>query len=146
MSDSVSPSPRAGYRADTDGLAEPSVEVVRPTARIAHVKVIGEHDLSTKGSVLDALAHAAAQPCVVVDLSLCTFVDSSFINVLVALHGTEVSTVRLVVPEMQRTVRRTFEMVQLDRLFPMHDSLEQALLAAAVDDAGQQSASRGVAP
>jgi anti-anti-sigma factor len=142
MSDSVSPSPRAGYRA---GVAEPSVEVVRHTARVSVVEFVGEHDLSTKGAVLDALAHAAAQPSVVVDFSRCTFVDSSVISVLVALHGTAICTVRLVVPDGQRIVRRTFEMVQMDRFFAVHDCLERALLAAEADDAVARGLAKEVA-
>jgi anti-anti-sigma factor len=134
MSDSVLPSPRADYRAGTEELGMPSVEVVRHGVRIAVVSLVGEHDLSTKSSMLDALASAACQPCVVVDLSRCTFVDSSFISVLVALYGTEICTVRLVVPETQRVVWRTLQLVQMDRFFAIHDSLEQALLAASADD------------
>jgi anti-anti-sigma factor len=143
MSDSVTPSPRAGYRGDA---AEPSVEVIHRTARVSLVEVAGEHDLSTKGAVLDALARAAAQPCVVVDFSRCTFVDSSVISVLVALHGTAICTITLVVPESQRIVRRTFEMVQMGRFFGMHDSLEEALLAAEADGAALQQPASEVVP
>ena len=134
MSDSVLPSPRADYRAGTDDLGMPSVEVVRHSARIAVVSLVGEHDLSTRDRVLDALASAASQPCVVVDLSRCTFVDSSFIGVLMALYGTDICTVRLVVPATQRVVWRTLQLVQMDRFFAIHDSLEQALLAASAAD------------
>jgi anti-anti-sigma factor len=142
MSDSASPSPRADYRA---GAAEPSVEVVLHTARVSLVEVVGEHDLSTKGAVLDALARAAAQPCVVVDFSRCTFVDSSVISVLVALHGTAICSIRFVVPDAQRIVRRTFELVQMDRFFNVHDSLEGALLAAEADDAAAEVSANEVA-
>jgi anti-anti-sigma factor len=144
MSDSVLTFPRADYRAGTEELGAPNVEVVRHSAWIAVVNLIGEHDLSTRDSMLDALASAASQPSVVVDLSRCTFVDSSFIGVLVALHGTDICTVRLVVPETQGIVRRTLEMVQMDRFFAIHGSLEQALLAAAADvlpDASRKVAS-----
>ena len=134
MSDSVLPSPRADYRAGTEELGMPSIEVVRHSSRIAIVSPVGEHDLSTKDGMLDALASAASQPCVVVDLSRCTFVDSSFIGVLVALYDTDICTVRLVVPRTQGIVWRTLELVQMDRFFAIHGSLEQALLAAAAAD------------
>ena len=134
MSDSVLPSPRADYRAGTEDLGMPSVEVVRHSARIAVVSLVGEHDLSTKDRMLDALASAASQPCVVVDLSRCTFVDSSFIGVLVALYGTDICTVQARRARTQRVVWRTLELVQMDRFFAIHDSLEQALLAAAAAD------------
>jgi anti-anti-sigma factor len=133
MSDSVSPSPRADCRAGAEEPAAPSVEVVHHTERIAVVHLIGEHDIAMKRSVLDALASATAQPCVVVDLSRCTFVDSSVINVMVALRNMDVCTVTLVVPDTQRAVRRTFEIVRMDHFFTLHDSLAEALLAAAAD-------------
>jgi anti-anti-sigma factor len=146
MSDSLLPSPRADYRAGAEELGTPSVEVVRHTERIARVEVIGEHDLSTKDSMLDALATAASRPCVIVDLTRCTFVDSSFIGVLVALHDTDICSVRLVVPGTQRIVRRAFEIVQMEQFFVIHDSLDQALLAAAEDDsATPQGSSQEVA-
>jgi anti-sigma B factor antagonist len=141
MSDLDFPVPRADYRAGAGELAAPRLEVVPHTARIALVNVTGEQDLATKDAVLDAFARAAAHPCIVVDLSRCTFVDSTFIGVLVALHGTDICAVRLVVPEAQRIVRRTFQMVQMDQLFPLHDSLEEALLAAAADDTAPRASS-----
>jgi hypothetical protein len=42
--------------------------------------------------------------------------------------------VRLVVPATQRVVWRTLQLVQMDRFFAIHDSLEQALLAASAAD------------
>lgn len=146
MSDSVSPSPRADYRAGAEELGASSVEVVRLTERIALVNLVGEHDIATKDSMMDAFASAAAQPCIVVDFSRCTFVDSSAINVLVALHGTGISVVRLVVPEAQRIVWRTFEIVQMNQFFAIHESLEQALLAATVDDLTERDPAQEVAP
>ena len=145
MSDFVLPSPRADYRGGTEELGAPSVEVVRHSARIAVVSLVGEHDLSTKSSMLDALASAASQPCVVVDLSRCTFVDSSFIGVLVALYGTKICTIRLVVPVTQRVVWRTLELAQMDQFFAIHDSLEQAVVAAAEEDTAEHGLSQEVA-
>ena len=85
--------------------------------------------------MLDALARASDQPCVVVDLSRCTFADSSVVSALVAMDSTGLSFVRLVVPETQAAVRRTFELVGMAEFVPVHDSLEEALTAALEDDA-----------
>ena len=137
MSDPVFPYPRAGYRAGAD-LGKPSVEFVRYTERIALVILVGEHDLTTKDALLDALARASDQPCVVVDLTRCTFADSSVVSALVALDSTGLSFVRLVVPETQPAVRRTFELVGIAEFVPVHDSLEEALIAAREDDAMQE--------
>jgi anti-sigma B factor antagonist len=137
MSDSVFPSPRADYRARAD-LAKPSVEVVQHSPRIAVVALAGEHDVSTKGNLLDALASASVRHHVIVDLSLCTFADSSVVSALLALDSVGVSSVTLVVPETQRAVRRTFELVSMDEFVPVYDSLEEALAAAGDDDSVEQ--------
>jgi anti-anti-sigma factor len=139
MSDHIFPHPRAGYRAGAD-LGKPSVEVARYSARIALVSLVGEHDVSTKDAVLDALARACEQPCIVVDFSRCEFADSSVVSALVALDSTGLSFVRLVVPETQRAVWRTFELVAIAEFMPVHDSLEEALIAAREDDAMQERA------
>ena len=127
MSDAVFSSPPVAIRADD--LGTPSVAVTTHNAQTALVTLVGEHDLSTKPSLLVALARASEQPNVIVDLSPCTFVDSSVLSALVALHGIGISRVSLVVPETQRIVRRTFELAGMAEFFPVRDSLEQALLA-----------------
>ncbi len=86
--------------------------------------------------MIDAFARASEQPYVVVDLSLCTFVDSSVLGALVALHGIGLSSISLVVPDAQRIVRRTFELAGMAEFFPIYDSLEQAI--AATDDSPEE--------
>ena len=110
------------------------VEIVLRSPSLAVVSLVGEHDLSSKESMIDALAGAVAHPCVVVDFSRCTFADSTVVGVLVALSGAPACAIRLVVPDAARTVRRTFEMLQMHRFFPLHESLDEALLAAAEED------------
>ncbi len=136
MSDSVFSSPSAGFRADD--LGTPSVEVATPAVEVALVTLVGEHDLSTKPLLLDALARASEQPCIVVDLTLCPFVDSSVLGALVALHGVGLSRIKLVVPDAQRIVRRTFELAGMAAFFPLYDSLEEALTGT--DDSPDQDA------
>jgi len=58
----------------------------------------------------------------------------------VALDSTGLCFVRLVVPETQRAVRRTFELVGMAEFVPVHDSLEEALIEAREDDAVEESA------
>ena len=125
MPDSVYSSLHTDERADD--LATPSVEVTSHAARVALVALVGEHDLSTKPRLIDALVRASEQPFVVVDFSLCTFVDSSVVGALVALRGVGISSIMLVVPDTQRIVRRTFELAGIVEFFPVYDSLEQAL-------------------
>ena len=101
------------------------------TGQVVRVALVGEHDLSTKPSLIDALTRASDRPYVVVDLSLCTFVDSSVLSALVAFHGIGLSRISLVVPDTQRIVRRTFQLAGMAEFFPIHDSLEQAVSATA---------------
>jgi anti-anti-sigma factor len=143
MSDPAFPAARAEDRARAEDVIRPSVGVACHTSRIALVTLVGEQDLSTRAYLRDALAYASEQPCVVVDLSRCTFVDSSVIGALVALACTGVSSVRLVVPETQLVVRRTFELVGMGDFFPLHDSLEEGLIAAG-DDVPVQEPAREV--
>jgi anti-sigma B factor antagonist len=68
----------------------------------------------------------------VVDLTRVTFMDSSGLGTLVAakkrLHVSDKSLCLVLDPE-QRSLRRLFEITSLDRVLPIHDSVD-----AAVDD------------
>jgi anti-anti-sigma factor len=68
--------------------SKPTVEVEIFSAAVAVVALGGEHDLTTKTEVAQALARACAHPHVLVDLSACNFMDSSTLAVLfVAYRG-----------------------------------------------------------
>ena len=54
---------------------------------IAVVALFGEHDLSGKQRLSDALAKASVRRDVLVDLSACTFLDSSVIGTLFAARA-----------------------------------------------------------
>ena len=124
MSESAFFYPRAEVCADD--LGTPRVEVDARAGRVAVVTLVGEHDLSTKPLLLDALARATQHPHVVVDLSQCTFVSSSVLNPLIALHDGP-SSIGLVVPNAHGPVGRTFELARMAAYFPLCSSLEEAL-------------------
>ena len=79
-----------------------------------------------------ALTQAAANSNVLVDLSPCTFIDSTVITVLIRTA----ETVRaggeqlvLVIPPTQRALARVAEMTGLGQLVPLYDSRDAALAA-----------------
>jgi anti-anti-sigma factor len=113
--------------------SEPStVEVDHDQSGIAIVSLRGEHDLSTRASLTDALQRAAAHSNVLVDLSLCTFVDSTVINVLLGAAQTVKAggeQLALVIPPGQRRVARIAEMTGLGELLAVYATRDAALAA-----------------
>ena len=67
-----------------------------------------------------------------VDLSPCTFMDSTVINVLISTaHSVQAAGERLalVIPPEQRRVARVAEMTGLDKLLAVYETREAALAA-----------------
>jgi anti-sigma B factor antagonist len=93
------------------------------------VEVGGEVELHSASQLRDELLRAgeAEHPCVVVDLSRVTFIDSTGLGVLVGAlkRVREKGALSLVCP--QRQVRRVFEITGLTKVFPMFDNLETAI-------------------
>jgi anti-anti-sigma factor len=92
---------------------------------IAVVKLRGEHDLSGKQPLTEALAGASDQLSVLVDLSECTFIDSSVIAVLFAAHerlAQRGGRIELVIPPEASTVHRVATLTGLFELLPVHET------------------------
>jgi anti-anti-sigma factor len=105
------------------------VEFHSDTAAIVTLR--GEHDLGSKLAVSRALAEASGRRDVLVDLSECTFLDSSVISALLQasnrLHE-HAGLLELVIPEgAHPAVLRVFELMSLERLLPVHGTREAAL-------------------
>jgi anti-anti-sigma factor len=89
--------------------AVPAVEVEFRLPGIAFVTLRGEHDLSSKPDLTEALTAASAKRDVLVDLSDCTFMDSSVIGALFRAHQSLAEgggRLELVIPESATTVKR----------------------------------------
>jgi anti-sigma B factor antagonist len=127
------PPPQQDDATTLDGGQEPgTVEVGHHAAGIAVVTMYGEHDISTEPLLVRALEEAAAHSSVVVDLSECSFIDSTVIAALI--RGAKSTHARgdrfaLVIPPEQRHVARIAQMVRLGELLSLHDSREAALAA-----------------
>lgn len=97
----------------------------------AIVKLRGEHDFTTKPSIREALTQAAARaPRVVVDLSECTFADSSLVQVLVearARFRVDGVVIEVVIPPAATAVRRLAQLVSLAEILPVYESRVAAI-------------------
>jgi anti-sigma B factor antagonist len=93
------------------------------------VAVAGELDLYTVPELERALLGADGAGSVVVELSQCTFIDSTALGTLVAanrrlrLAGARLS----IVAPLAAGVLRPFELTGLDRVFPFHPSLASVM-------------------
>jgi anti-anti-sigma factor len=109
-----------------------TVEFGGDSPGLASVDVRGEHDLSTVPVLVEALERAAGYANALVDLSECTFIDSSVIAAL--LRAAQASQARgerfvLVIPPSQERVTRVADLTGLVELLDVRASREAALLS-----------------
>ena len=92
------------------------------------VSVHGELDLATAPQLDEALRARPPGTRLVIDLSGCTFLDSSGVRVL-ALQATEVANQgsRLELVVVDTGIARVLEITGIDTLIDVHPSLEAAL-------------------
>ncbi len=87
----------------------------------ACVSLSGEHDLATQEQVAEALGKVAGN--LLVDLTGCTFIDSTVIAIIsarsVALHR-DGYRLELVVPPVGSAVTRVLQIVGIDTIAPLH--------------------------
>jgi anti-anti-sigma factor len=105
------------------------VAVAHHARGVALVTMRGEHDLSTRPVLAGALQLAAAHSNVVVDLSECSFIDSTVINEFIKTScrvraGGE--QVMLVIPPEQPHVARIAKLAGLAEFFEVHESKDGA--------------------
>jgi anti-sigma B factor antagonist len=92
------------------------------------LSVAGELDLYTAPELERALLAADGARSVLVELSKCTFIDSSALGILIAAkRRLGVAEARLSLAGAAAAIRRPFELTGLDREFPFHQSLASAL-------------------
>ena len=100
-----------------------TVEIAHDAPGLAVVSVHGEHDVSTEPELAYALEQAAAHSNVVVDLSACTFMDSTVIGALIKaarrVHA-QGEQIVLVTPPESSLVARLTHMTRLAEILPIH--------------------------
>jgi anti-anti-sigma factor len=112
--------------------ALPAVEVDLSLPGVAFIALHGEHDLSSKERLSEALAKAGARRDVFVDLSECTFMDSSVVAAF--FHARTKLELRdgrleLIIPPRAAAVRRVAEVTVLSAILPVHESRSAALVS-----------------
>ena len=109
------------------------VETIEGPGSVVTIAVHGQADLHTAPQLREAMTNAidGGATSLIVDLSDATFVDSMTLGVLLGAvkrlrpHGGKVAVV-CVSPH----IRRIFEITLLDRVFSLHDTLDDAQQAA----------------
>lgn len=118
--------PQESYRA-----TPPALEVeLHSVVEIAVATLRGEHDLSGKQALADALEVASAQGNVLVDLAECTFIDSTIIGVLVgAAIKLEQAGGRfeLIIPPQAGSVHRVAQIAALSKNLVIHERLSAGI-------------------
>jgi anti-sigma B factor antagonist len=108
------------------------VSIEWPAPGVVVVGARGEADVYSAGLLRRELLQviASGAELVVVDLDETTFMDSGTLGILLGamrrLHG----KIRIVCSDP--TIRRTFEVAQLDRVFDLHRNRREALARAPV--------------
>jgi len=117
---------------EQDATRPPPIEVDIQGASAAIVALRGEHDLSTQPEVAHALTRASHYPEVLVDLSECTFMDSSVIAALVGTSRaleSNAGRLELVIPAEAHTVQRIAQLTNIASFIPVHETRAQGMAA-----------------
>ena len=109
----------------------PRVELRELSGHTSLLALIGEHDLGTQRELREKLEGARLAAVIVVDLTRCTFIDSTTIGALVGLqHSGLKQRVEVALPDPGTAPRRALELIGVQHLFSTHTRLEDALTAA----------------
>ncbi len=102
------------------------------------IELGGEVDLYTAPEFKERMVQVIedGKTRVVVDLSKATFIDSTTLGVLVGgVKRLRPSGGSLAIVCSDQNIQKIFEITGLDRVFPIHESREEALSAVATDGA-----------
>ena len=77
---------------------KPSIDLRAEPGDVIVLTLIGDHDLATKPSLVAELAALAPEAAVVIDLTRCTFVDSTVIGAILNTRQPDRPRVSLVLP------------------------------------------------
>lgn len=108
---------------------KPSIDLRAEPGDVIVLTLIGDHDLATKPSLVAELAALAPDAAVVIDLTRCTFVDSTVIGAILNTRQPNRPRVSLVLPPDTSYVVRALSVLGVRDLLPVHPTVEAALEA-----------------
>jgi len=117
--------------------SRPTVEVESVATDIGIATLRGEHDLTTKEALSDALARASAHSCLLVDLGACTFLDSTVIGLIVATcqrMWEQDRRLELVIPPEAEPIHRVMRVAGLATFVTIHATRSEALAILQTDE------------
>jgi anti-anti-sigma factor len=93
------------------------------------IGVVGELDLASARDFEDSVnALNGAAPTIVIDMSECTYIDSSIVAVLIRASRRFGKKLTIVVPE-KSALRKIFTILNLEHVLPIEPSIEAARAA-----------------
>jgi anti-sigma B factor antagonist len=114
-----------------------TIEIVSATAAV--VTLEGDHDVASIDAIEDAFRVAGAGRNLLVDLSACTFIDSTIIKLLLrTLRGLEATGARfelVIDPVPSGHVTRVVALMGISEVIPTHDTRRDGIrsMSAAAD-------------
>jgi anti-anti-sigma factor len=115
---------------DVSNSIAPRVELIQHAPGISVVVLRGEQDLRTRGDVDEALTRACIHEAVVVDLSECTFIYSTVVNMLESAYRAQRGRgwrLVLALGSEARDVGRTLQLSALSAGIPRFETREAAV-------------------
>jgi anti-anti-sigma factor len=113
-----------------DGPVPGAVTLERHSPGVAVVTLRGEHDLATRAEISATLARVGDEADVLVDLSECSFIDSSVIGALVVAFQTLAEQGRrleLAIPPEAAAIQRVAKVAGLTTFFAIHETRSAGL-------------------
>ncbi len=126
----MEPDEADGRQAPAAGPVPGTVALERRAPGVAIVTLRGEHDLTTRAAIDNALARAGNESHVLVDLSECTFIDSTVIGALVRAFqafGEQGRRLELTIPPAASAIQRVAKVAGLTTFLVIHETREAGL-------------------
>jgi anti-sigma B factor antagonist len=117
---------------ETAGIRENPVAAIERNDGFVIVRLAGELDLYNAGTVREALLECCAESPerLIVELSAVKFIDSTALGVLIEARTRMKNRNGFLLAAPGLETRRALEISGLDRHFTVHESLDQARVAA----------------
>jgi anti-anti-sigma factor len=131
-------SDHAGDLLDGSGPPPGPVNIEVVSAGAAVVTLEGDHDVASRGVVADAFSVAATGRDLLVDLTDCTFIDSTIIKLLLqTMRALEENDARLEIvidSDSHGHVARVAELMGIADVIPTHSTRDDGLRSLAAGD------------